>query len=164
MLLLSNTALILDSNILPLTLLHSIMDSLLQWMTQELNPGLLHCRQILYHLGHQGSLIIINRSNPIKNCMLSLLLTIQFDFQNNFEAKCCFKTKWCYLSISMRKSRGRSSCTVAKWLSLSLPQQPLQINLNLLPQHSPPSCSLAGYYKTLLLQSSCGWTSRNVLF
>ena len=52
-------------------------------MTQELNPGLLHCRQILYHLSHQESLIIINRSNPIKNCMLSLLLTIQFDFQNN---------------------------------------------------------------------------------
>ena len=23
--------------------------------TQELNPGLLHCRQILYHLSHQGS-------------------------------------------------------------------------------------------------------------
>ena len=25
--------------------------------TQGLNPGLLHCRQILYHLSHQGSLI-----------------------------------------------------------------------------------------------------------
>ena len=24
-------------------------------LTQELNPGLLHCRQILYHLRHQGS-------------------------------------------------------------------------------------------------------------
>ena len=24
-------------------------------MTQGLNPGLLHCRQILYHLNHQGS-------------------------------------------------------------------------------------------------------------
>ena len=23
--------------------------------TQELNPGLLHCRQFLYHLSHQGS-------------------------------------------------------------------------------------------------------------
>ena len=23
--------------------------------TQGLNPGLLHCRQILYHLSHQGS-------------------------------------------------------------------------------------------------------------
>ena len=25
--------------------------------TQEVNPGLLHCRQILYHLSHQGSLL-----------------------------------------------------------------------------------------------------------
>ena len=31
--------------------------SLLQWifLTQELNQGLLHCRQILYQLSHQGS-------------------------------------------------------------------------------------------------------------
>ena len=31
--------------------------SLLQWIfsTQGLNPGLLHCRQILYQLSHQGS-------------------------------------------------------------------------------------------------------------
>ena len=27
-------------------------------LTQGLNPGLLHCRQILYHLNHQGSLFI----------------------------------------------------------------------------------------------------------
>ena len=27
--------------------------------TQELNPGLLHCRQILYYLSHQGSLRIL---------------------------------------------------------------------------------------------------------
>ena len=31
--------------------------SLLQWifLTQELNQGLLHCRQILYHMSHKGS-------------------------------------------------------------------------------------------------------------
>ena len=31
--------------------------SLLQWIfpNQRSNPGLLHCRQILYHLSHQGS-------------------------------------------------------------------------------------------------------------
>ena len=31
--------------------------TLLQWifLTQGMNPGLLHCRQILYHLSHQGS-------------------------------------------------------------------------------------------------------------
>ena len=28
--------------------------------TQGLNPGLLHCRQILYHLRHQGSPLTLN--------------------------------------------------------------------------------------------------------
>ena len=28
------------------------------FLTQGLNPGLLHCRQILYHLSHQGSPIL----------------------------------------------------------------------------------------------------------
>ena len=28
------------------------------FMTQRLNPGLLHCRQTLYHLSHQGSWFI----------------------------------------------------------------------------------------------------------
>ena len=27
--------------------------------TQELNPRLLHCRQILYPLSHQGSLLVL---------------------------------------------------------------------------------------------------------
>ena len=27
------------------------------FLTQGLNPGLLHCRQRLYHLSHQGSLV-----------------------------------------------------------------------------------------------------------
>ena len=37
--------------------------SLLQqiFLTQELNQGLLHCRQILYHLSHQGSPVHENR-------------------------------------------------------------------------------------------------------
>jgi len=31
--------------------------------TQGLNTGLLHCRQILYCLSHQGSLIFIHQEN-----------------------------------------------------------------------------------------------------
>ena len=34
---------------------HSLLQGI--FLTQELNPGLLHCRQILYHLRHQGSLL-----------------------------------------------------------------------------------------------------------
>ena len=29
--------------------------------TQKSNPGLLHCRRVLYHLSHQGSLIYLNK-------------------------------------------------------------------------------------------------------
>ena len=32
---------------------HSLLQGIIQ--TQGLNPGLLHCRQIVYHLSHQGS-------------------------------------------------------------------------------------------------------------
>ena len=32
---------------------HSLLQGI--FLTQESNPGLLHCRQILYHLRHQGS-------------------------------------------------------------------------------------------------------------
>ena len=31
------------------------------FLIQESNPGLLHCRQILYHLGHQGSPLVFGR-------------------------------------------------------------------------------------------------------
>ena len=33
---------------------HSLLQGIV--LTQGSNPGLLHCRQILYHLSHQGSL------------------------------------------------------------------------------------------------------------
>ena len=37
-------------------------------LTQGSNPGLLHCRQMLYHLSHQALFIydIINKTFPIK--------------------------------------------------------------------------------------------------
>ena len=39
--------------------------------TQGLNPGLLHCKQILYHLRHQGSL---HRCYNLKECKHILFL------------------------------------------------------------------------------------------
>ena len=38
--------------ILQARILHSLLQEIFQ--TQRLIPGLLHCRQILYHLSHQG--------------------------------------------------------------------------------------------------------------
>ena len=46
---------------------HGVLQArLLEWIAipfliQGLNPGLLHCRQILYHLSHQGSLEVKNK-------------------------------------------------------------------------------------------------------
>ena len=39
------------------------------YATQELNPALLHCRQILYHLSHQGI--------PQGNCIMEYYLAIK---------------------------------------------------------------------------------------
>ena len=52
-------------------------------LTQELNPGLLHCRQILYHLSHQGSPRIINNgslSKPLEANVSKLLLVLSLHF------------------------------------------------------------------------------------
>ena len=60
--------------------------SLLQWIfpSQGLNPGLVHCRQILYHLSHQGSPKPTDKGNatvfkhrPFPECMLLQALCYQ---------------------------------------------------------------------------------------
>ena len=52
------------------------------FLTQGLNPGLLHCRQILYHLNHQGS----PRNDFIAPLFLCLFLTTLF-LTFNFKMK-----------------------------------------------------------------------------
>ena len=42
---------------------HSLLQGIFQ--TQELNLGLLHCRWILYHLSHQGSLSLLDNFSTI---------------------------------------------------------------------------------------------------
>ena len=37
------------------------------FLTQELNPGLLHCRQTLCHLSHQGNYSIIHAYKNLKH-------------------------------------------------------------------------------------------------
>ena len=41
------------------------------FLTQELNPGLLHCRQILYYLNHKGSPVSITEV-PFRACFLAM--------------------------------------------------------------------------------------------
>ena len=52
--------------------------SLLQriFLTQELNQGLLHCRQILYQLSYQGSLLLVYRSAINVNFLLLILASV----------------------------------------------------------------------------------------
>ena len=66
--------------------------SFLQWifLTQGLNPGLLHCRQILYCPSHQGSLL----EKAYKNCPFAvsslnhLLLTLVRSHRDSFTRIC----------------------------------------------------------------------------
>ena len=40
-------------------------------LTQGLNPGLLHCRQILYHLNHEGSPIPLEKGMATHSSILA---------------------------------------------------------------------------------------------
>ena len=40
--------------------------------TQGWNPDLLHCRQTLYHLSHQGNYLTSRRKTPLKCCQVHL--------------------------------------------------------------------------------------------
>ena len=48
------------------------------FLTQGSNPGLLHCRQILYHLNHQGSLVISILSSLVALKSINVLLTPKY--------------------------------------------------------------------------------------
>ena len=52
---------ILQARILEWVGCHSLFQGI--FPTQGLNPGLLHCRQILYHLSHQGSPVFFGTSS-----------------------------------------------------------------------------------------------------
>ena len=59
--------------------------SLLQqiFLTQELDWGLLHCRQILYQLSYEGSKWVINQSET-KNFLVVQCLRIHFPMQGTW--------------------------------------------------------------------------------
>ena len=48
------------------------------FLTQGSNPGLLHCRQILYHLSHQGSKHILKNKNNVKVLRSSKYILCRF--------------------------------------------------------------------------------------
>ena len=55
--------------------------------TQGSNPGLLHCKQILYHLSHQGSPCVLTSIIFVENLLLVSLLLCRLEF---FLSPSCF--------------------------------------------------------------------------
>ena len=80
--------------------------SLLQWIfqTQELNWGLLHCRQILYQLSYQGSpelpydpaipLQEMKTCVHIKNLHTKVHSSVSHDSQMRKQLKCSLSDEW----------------------------------------------------------------------
>ena len=62
---------------------HSLLQGI--FLTQGLNPRLLDCRQILYHLSHQGSLDLWKFSVPCPPFKVVLLLPTFLPIPSNFE-------------------------------------------------------------------------------
>ena len=61
---------------------HSFLQGI--FPTQGLNPGLLLCRQILYHLRHQGNPIVLNKNRPKVNMKhLRKLFTMKYCNKSN---------------------------------------------------------------------------------
>ena len=85
--------------------------SLLQGIfpTQGLNPGLLHCRQILYHLSHKGSPRILEWVVYPFSCGSSQhrnwtrVSCIAGEFFTNWTTMECSPTMECYLPIKQMK-------------------------------------------------------------
>ena len=55
---------------------HSLFQGI--FLTQGLNPGLLHCRRILYHLGHQGNLAYCELATKVKLVKNTVSVTSQY--------------------------------------------------------------------------------------
>ena len=86
---------------------HSLLQGL--FPTQGSNPGLLNCRQILYHLRHQGSPVVYSRKLIIAFlCKLfamqqisvqmhfSLLLPCHFLKDFPHQVSCEYQSFWCH--------------------------------------------------------------------
>ena len=92
---------------------HSLLQGI--FPNQGLNRGLLHCRQILYHLRHQGSLQ--NRLNDIKH----VSLVYKYDVSNSY-----------YLGSTLSEARilcllqsAQLGLTVCSLMDYSLPDSPV---------------------------------------
>ena len=75
------------------------------FLTQGLNPGLLHCRQTLYHLSHKGSL---------NNRFLVIAVVIKIVLKYFIRVKYILNLKNIFIIIQLEKVTKE----VLKWLKL----------------------------------------------
>ena len=54
------------------------------FLTQRLNPSLLHCRQMLYHLSHQGNTILDLKILKFKILSQYIVLLVYLNIHNSF--------------------------------------------------------------------------------
>ena len=83
------------------------------FLTQGLNPGLPHCRQMLYHLSHQGSqsyLWVI--SNPKRWCCQSAALTMPVNLENSAVTMGLEKVSF-HSNLKGNAKECSNSCTIA---------------------------------------------------
>ena len=75
------------------------------FLTQGSNPGLLHCKQILYHLSHQGS-----PTNSISDEKFQLFKKFQLFFKLKSFILCLQRRQWHPTPVLLPgKSHGRRS-------------------------------------------------------
>ena len=88
--------------------LHALLQVI--FPTQILNPGLQHCRQILYHLSHQGSPFTILGQDKLAWCQLKHYnLYLQFSGgENTWSAswEICMQVRKQQLELDMEQQTG----------------------------------------------------------
>ena len=96
---------------------HSLLQGI--FPNQRLNPGLLHCRQILYHLSHQGRVdVVLLLAKYLINFYLYFSSKISVSVTGIFKVSCYWFSNFAVFNVNlggMKPSKIRSLLSY-KWL------------------------------------------------
>ena len=96
---------------------HSLLQRI--FPNQRLNPGLLHCRQILYHLSHQGRVdVVLLLAKYLINFYLYFSSKISVSVTGIFKVSCYWFSNFAVFNLNlggMKPSKIRSLLSY-KWL------------------------------------------------
>ena len=89
---------------------HSLLQGI--FLTQGSHPGLLHCRQILYHLSHQGRVdVVLLLAKYLINFYLYFSSKISVSVTGIFKVSCCWFSNFAVFNVNlggMKTSKIRS--------------------------------------------------------